>query len=81
MGAPVRVSDRTRENLRLIAKQTGRSMQKVVEDAIETERRRVFMEQFNAGYARLRADPERWDEVLSERRLWDRTLKDGIDPE
>lgn len=81
MGAPVRVSDRTRENLRLIAKQTGRSMQKVVEDAIEAERRRVFMERFNAGYAGLRADPEKWDEVLAERRVWDRTLKDGIDPE
>jgi hypothetical protein len=35
----------------------------------------------NAGYAELRADPEAWAELEAERRLWDATLMDGLDPD
>jgi hypothetical protein len=35
----------------------------------------------NEGYARLRADPEAWQEELDERRLWDTTMADGLDSE
>jgi hypothetical protein len=34
----------------------------------------------DAGYAALRADPEAWAEVEAERKLWDATLMDGLDP-
>ena len=35
----------------------------------------------NAGYAELRADPEAWAAHLAERKLWDATLLDGLDPD
>ena len=39
----------------------------------------AFLDEVNAAYARLRADPEAWDEELAERRLWDRTIGDGLE--
>src|SRR5690242_9674707 len=48
--------------------------------AIKEYHDRAFWEAVNAGYAALRADPAEWAEVEAERRLWDRTLLDGLDP-
>jgi hypothetical protein len=41
---------------------------------------RKFWEATNAGYAALRANPAAWAEVQAERKVWDATLKDGLDP-
>jgi hypothetical protein len=38
-----------------------------------------FLEEVNAAYARLRADPKAWQEELAERQLWDRALRDGLE--
>lgn len=64
-----------------LARETGQSLQSVLDRAIEDYRRKVFFDQLNAGYAALRADPEAWAEELAERKLWDTTLMDGLDEE
>ena len=47
----------------------------------DDEARRKFFEAFNAEYAELQADPEAWEQVLEERRVWDVTLLDGLEDE
>jgi hypothetical protein len=40
---------------------------------------RQFLEACNAAYTELKQDPERWQEELEERALWEATLADGLD--
>lgn len=82
MSAPtVRVSEASHRILKDLAKQTGQTMMDVLDEALDAYRRKLFFEQMNAGYAELRADPEAWSEVEAERKLWDATLMDGLDPD
>lgn len=50
----------------------------LLDEAVEVLRRQRFLEQVNAAYARLRDDPDAWEEVAAERREWDATLADGL---
>ena len=79
--ATVRLREPTRAVLRRMADESGEAMSVVLEKAIEAYRRQRFLEQVNAAYAALRADPEAWSIELEERRSWDATLMDGIDDE
>jgi predicted transcriptional regulator len=74
----VRIRDETRAALRALAKSEGRSMQAVLEEAVEALRRRRFLEGVNRGYAVLRADETAWDAVEADRSAWDATLEDGL---
>ena len=77
--AMVRVSDRTRETLREIARAQQLSMQAVLERAVEEYRRKKFFEALDAEYAELQKDPEAWEAYKSELKVWDATLMDGLD--
>lgn len=57
--------------------QTGRT---TLDTALDAYHRKLFIEQVNAGYAALRADPVAWAEVERERRSMDGCLMDGLDP-
>ena len=82
MSAPtVRISEASHQVLKELAGQTGQTMMEVLDKALDAYRRKVFFEQLNAGYAELRADPQAWAEHLAERKLWDATLMDGLDPD
>ena len=74
----IRVSGKTRETLRALAHESGKPMQDVLDDAIELYRRQRIVEQANAVYAELRADPQAWQEELEERTAWEATLSDGL---
>lgn len=74
------VSETAHQILQELAEQTGQSMTDVLDKALDAYRRKLFFEQLNAGYAALRADPQAWAEELEERKLWDATLLDGLDP-
>ena len=50
----------------------------LLDEAVEALRRQRFLEQVNAAYATLRADPGTWEATLAERRTWDATLSDGL---
>jgi hypothetical protein len=74
------ISETSHQILKELAEQTGQSMTDVLDKALDAYRRKLFFEQLNAGYAALRADPQAWAEELEERKLWDATLMDGLDP-
>jgi len=82
MSAPtVRISEPSHQILRELAAQTGQTMMDVLDKALDAYRRKLFFDQLNAGYAELRADPVAWAEHVAERKLWDVTLLDGLDPD
>ncbi len=81
MSSPtVGISEKARQTLTELAEQTGKTVQDILDQAVEDYRRKVFFEQLNADYAALKADPQAWAEELEERRLWEATLGDGLDP-
>jgi hypothetical protein len=82
MTAPtVPISEASHQILKELAEKTGQSMMDVLDMALDAYRRKLFFEQLNAGYAELQADPEAWAEHLAERKQWDATLMDGLDPD
>lgn len=54
-------------------------MQRTWTDPVEALRRQRFLDQVNAAYASLRADPRKWRDIEAERKAWDRTLGDGLE--
>ena len=76
--ATVRISLSTRDQLRDLSTHIGKSMQAVIEEAIDLYRRHCFLEEVNAAYAALRKDPKAWSEIAEERAEWDVTLADGL---
>jgi len=77
----VPISDASYQLLKELAEQTGQTTLEVLNKALDAYRRKLFLEQLNAGYAELRTDPEAWAEHLAERKLWDAALMDGLDPD
>ena len=77
----VRITEAARDSLRSLAESEGRSMQDVLERAIENYRRQRFLEAVNAGYAALQKEPDAWSTYQSELALWDKTLLDGLPAE
>lgn len=68
------------EGLRLLhdlAREMNQPQPAVIDEALETLRRKHFFERLNFQYAELRADSDAWEEELEERRLWDRTSADS----
>lgn len=76
-GTTVRISSRSAQILKKIAKEKGESLQHVLDEAVEAHRRSLILKEVNSAYARLKNDPTRWDEEKSERDLWAVTLTDG----
>jgi hypothetical protein len=77
----VRISETAHQILKALAEQTGQSIMEVLDKALDEYRRKLFFEQMNAGYAVLQADPKAWAEAEAERKLWDATSMDGLDPD
>src|SRR3954452_4337132 len=77
----VPISETSHRLLEKLGRQTGQTPAEVIEKALDAYHWKVFFEQLNAGYAALQADPEAWAEELEERKLWEATLMDGLDPE
>lgn len=73
-----RISAAAHQILREMSKAEGKPMLVLLDEAVETLRRRRFLERVNAAYAALRADPGSWTAVLDERRAWDTTIGDGL---
>lgn len=75
---PVSVASLTR--LQELAGWAGVSVNEVLEQAIRDQYDRKFWDAVNAGYAALRVDATAWAEVEAERKVWESTLMDGLDP-
>ena len=74
----IRITPRSKAALRALAKKEGKPMQAVLDEAIERYQRDKFLDEVNAAYAALRADPKAWKDEQAERGLWDQTLADGL---
>ena len=61
-----------------MAKETNSSMQEVLDEAIEQQRRRLLLERTNLAYAKLRQNKKAWQAWQAELRQLDATLSDGI---
>jgi hypothetical protein len=77
----VRISPRAHELLRQLAEEEQRSMQAVLDQALERYRREKFLRAANADFAALKRDTEAWAQELGERELWEQTAADGISGE
>ncbi len=77
----VRINEEAKQRLRLLAEETGESMSSVLEKAIETYRRKRFLESVNEAYRSLRKDKKGWASLQEERARWDRASMDGLDPD
>jgi hypothetical protein len=77
----IRITPRSKATLRSLARQEGKSMQAILDEAIEQYQRDKFLDQMNAAYASLKSNAKSWKDEEAERALWDRTLQDGIDTE
>lgn len=75
----VAIQPQTHAKLRELAETEGRGETEILDAAIDAYYRRRLLEGMNAGYARLRKDPQAWAEELAERELWDKTLADGVE--
>lgn len=74
-----RISETDHRVLQQLAEQTGKAHQEIIHEALTTYQRESLLDGINAGFARLRADHAEWTASDEERRLWDNTLRDGID--
>ena len=74
----VRVSSRAHELLRQLAEDERQSMQAVLDNALERYRREAFLRAANADFEALRGDSSAWKEELRERKVWEKTLGDGL---
>lgn len=75
----IRITEKTHRALHSLAREVGTPMAEVVDQALELFRRQLLLNQANAAYAALRADPDGWVEVQAERAAWDATLVDGLE--
>jgi len=74
--ATVRISGEVKQALQKLSAQTNKEMREILEEAIELYRRKLFLEEVNDAFARLRKDPQAGAEE-EERAAWEGTLSDG----
>jgi hypothetical protein len=74
----IRISESAHGTLRELSRSEGKPMLALLDEAVEALRRQRFLEQVNAAYTTLRADPRTWAALEAERRSWDATLADGL---
>ena len=73
----IRVPTETRDTLSEMARQSGLSMQSVIERAVELYKRQQMLAAINDAYAAVSNDQVAWSALEAERSEWDVTLVDG----
>lgn len=73
----VRISKESSHILREIATQEKKSLQSVLDSAIEEYRRHRFLQKANKAYSVLKENSKSWKEEKEERKQWETTLSDG----
>src|SRR5205085_8258889 len=75
----VRVRPATRERLARLGARRGMSTADLLDALAKRAEEDDLVRSLNEDFARLREDPEAWEEYLLETEVWDRTSSDGID--
>ena len=81
MAITAKLSKPTHLALKQMSEKTGKSMQLVLDEAVELYRREKFFEELNRGVLAVKANPQAWAKELEERKLLESTLSDGLDDE
>lgn len=76
MSTTIRVSDSTHDRFARLAALTGRPMTQLLDEAVDTLERRVFLEQLADRFAELRDDPAAWSVIEAERATESSALRD-----
>lgn len=77
----VRINEASHRVLQELARAEGRSMQSVLDQAVQEYLQKRFWQRTNAAFRKLAADKRAWKQELQERQSWDHALMDGVDPE
>jgi hypothetical protein len=77
----VRVDARTRELLREWSKEQRKPIGEIIADLVEQRKKERFWREMHEDFARLRANPEAWQDYQDELAAWDATLMDGLEDE
>lgn len=75
----IRISKKSQYILKKLSGRQDKSMQKVLDEAIELYRRKSFLEDINIAYSSILNDKELREEMRKENAEWDVTLMDGLD--
>jgi len=75
----VRISLEAKGALQKLSAHTGKKMQEILGEAVESYRRQLFLEKANAAFAALHADSEARAGEEEERTAWEATLTDGAE--
>ncbi len=75
----VRISEKANGILRRIADEDSKTLQAVLDDALQEYEKQRFFRNLNAAYQALRDDPKAWAQELQERAQSAGTLMDGLD--
>ena len=75
----IRISKKTRPALRRMAEKTGSSMTAILEAAVDDYEKKKYWEEYDAGYAALKADPEKWGDFQRELAAWVATSAVGLE--
>ncbi len=78
MSKMTRISDTVSTSLDKLCKETGKSRQLLIEEAVERLSRQYFLHKANEAYEKLRHNKKAWKEHLKEQALWDNALEDGL---
>ena len=78
MPATIRISPAAHASLTKMARETNSTLQQMLDQAIETQRRRLLLERANHAYAKLRQNKKAWNAWRAELRQLDHTLSDGL---
>ncbi len=77
MSTTIRISEPTRDRFAKLARETGRPMSQLVDEAVDSLERRVFFDTLSARYDALRGNASVWQEVESERGAESGSLNDS----
>ena len=72
------ISPTAHRTLLELARQANTSIEAVLNEAIETRRRQMFLERTNVAFAALREDQASWADYAAEVQAWEATLGDGL---
>lgn len=77
--ATIRITNRSRETVRTLAREMGLQQQEILDLAVEAYRRQVFLRDANMAFASLRDNPAAWGAEQEERAVWDAAVGDGVE--
>jgi predicted transcriptional regulator len=77
MSTTIRVSEPTRDRFAELARETGRPMSQLLDEAADALERRVFFDKLSTRYEVLRGEESAWREIEAERHAESGSLNDS----